>query len=253
MTKEMIDKNLDDLAKVTQIIRNFRDTGIMPDIERDIAVTKLQSIYECVQQVKSEKIFLQDEIAAASKTEKTEATIITAAPPTKKEEVIDIKVAKEEPAPVKAPPVPAKEASVPVKEINNQGQKYKEVIKSKRQNPKIGSKQEIKTEILADQFQQTFLNEVLAQYNNRFDISKKLQSRPLKDISTAIGLNEKFLFIKELFNDNAALYQNTIDKLNNFTNFNEAVQFIDDYFEWVFDAEQVQKLLELVHRRFITD
>src|ERR1035437_552766 len=131
MTKEMIDKNLDDLAKVTQIIRNFRDTGIMPDIERDIVVAKLQSIYECIQQVKSEKILLQDEIAAALKTEKPEATIITAAPPSKKEEVIDIKVTKEEPVPVKEPPAPAKEASVPVNENNTPGQKYKEVIKSK--------------------------------------------------------------------------------------------------------------------------
>jgi hypothetical protein len=252
MTKEMIDKNLDDLAKVTQIIRKFRDTGIMPDIEKDIVIAKLQSIYECIQEVKSERILAHDVIATAPKSEKPEA-IITEVTPSKKEETSDKKETKEAPVPVKEIPAPTKEASVPVKETNNSEQKYKEVIKSKRQNPKIGSKQEIKTEILADQFQQTFLNEALAQFNNRLDISKKLQSRPLKDISTAIGLNEKYLFIKELFNDNAALYQNTIDKLNNFANFNEAIQFIDDYFEWDFDAEQVQKLLELVHRRFLTD
>jgi hypothetical protein len=246
MTIEMIDKNLDDLAKVTQIIRKFRDTGIMPDIEKDIVIAKLQRIYECVQQIQSDKTLREDIIASATTTEKPETTIIPEVT-SKKVEVTDKKVAKEASAPVKEAPVPTKEA-------NNPGQKYKEAIKSKRQNPKIGSKQEIKTEILADQFQQTsFLNEALSQYNNRNDISKKLQSRPLKDISTAIGLNEKFLFIKELFNDNAALYQNTIDKLNNFANFNEAIQFIDEYFEWDFDAEQVQKLLELVHRRFITD
>jgi hypothetical protein len=205
----------------------------MPEIEKDIIISKLQGIYEFVHQI-PDKI-LHGNLTTENLTIEKQPEIIIAETTSNNEKTTDKKIIKE---------------SVTGKESNNSGQKIKENIKSKRQNPKIGSKQETKTEILADQFQQTsFLNEALAQYNNRLDISTKLQSRPLQDISTAIGINEKFLFIKELFNDNAVLYQNTIDKLNNFANFNEAIQFIDEFFEWDFDNEQVQKLLELVHRR----
>jgi phage tail tube protein FII len=233
MTKELIDKNLEDLAKITQIIQKYRDTGFMPEIEKDIVISKLQAIYECVQQLQSEKAVKVEIVAEAPKQPKQEIT----------KEVENVSPTKEK--------MVDKSVKEVTKGTNNTGQKPRETIKSKRQNPKIGSKQEVKIEILADQFHQnSFLNEALSQYTNMVDISKKMQSRPLKDISTAIGLNEKFLFIKELFNNNAALYQNTIEKLNNFANFNEAIQYIDEYFEWDFEGEQVQKLLELVHRRY---
>jgi hypothetical protein len=83
-----------------------------------------------------------------------------------------------------------------------------------------------------------------------FDIAKKMQTRPLKDISSAISLNEKYVFIKELFNNNANLYESTIEKLNNAFDFNEAIRYLDQRFEWDFDEEEVQKLLELVRRRY---
>ena len=78
-----------------------------------------------------------------------------------------------------------------------------------------------------------------------------MQNRPLHDLFSAINLNDKFLFIKELFNDDATLYQKTIEKLNTSANFNESVQFLDQHFTWDFEDEQVQKLLELVRRRHI--
>jgi hypothetical protein len=236
MNKETINKNLDDLARVGQILQKFLEVGIMPDIEKDIAISKLQSIYEFTQQIQPDKPLKSDGLDKIIK-EKEEPKIITETTPVIRENIVEKRIEKEEPIVTK--PIPEK--------------KTKETTRSKTQNTKIKTEHAhpVKTEILADQFQQkSFLNEALSQYKNMSDISRKLQSRPLKDISSAISLNEKYLFIKELFNNDADLYHKTLEKLNNAVNFNEAIRYLDGRFEWDFDEEQVQKLLELVRRRY---
>jgi len=236
MNKETINKNLNDLERVGQILQKFLEVGIMPDIEKDIAISKLQSIYEFTQQIQPDKPLKTDGLDIIIK-EKEEPKIVKEITPVIKENITEKKIEKEEPIATK--PVPEK--------------KTKETTRSKTQNTKIKTEHAnpIKTEILADQFQQkSFLNEALSQYKNMSDISKKLQSRPLKDISSAISLNEKYLFIKELFNNDSDLYHKTLEKLNNAPNFNEAIRYLDGRFEWDFDEEQVQRLLELVRRRY---
>jgi len=233
MTKETINKNLDDLARVGHIIQKFLGTGVMPDIEKDIAISKLQGIYEFIEQIQAEKTLKADGGLDKIKKEQEEPKTET------KENITEKNPKNEEPVTTQAPIVTPK--------------KPKGTVRSKTQNSKIKTERAstTKTEILADTFHQdSFLNEALAQYNNMFDIAKKMQTRPLKDISSAISLNEKYVFIKELFNNNANLYESTIEKLNNASDFNEAIRYLDQRFEWDFDEEQVQKLLELVRRRY---
>ena len=75
----------------------------------------------------------------------------------------------------------------------------------------------------------------------------------MNDNSVAIieCLNDKFLYIKELFSNDGNLYKQTIEVLDNAGDFNSAVKYIDEHFEWDFSDFQVQKIIELVHRRYM--
>jgi len=81
-----------------------------------------------------------------------------------------------------------------------------------------------KTEIVADHLQngQNFRNESLRQQVSSKDLSSRLKSQPIPDIGAAIGLNEKFSFIRELFNNDPDKFTETINILNRASNFNEA-------------------------------
>ena len=79
-----------------------------------------------------------------------------------------------------------------------------------------------------------------------------MHSKPIPDIEAAIGVNDKFLFIRELFSSNASRYKETIDILNNAADFNSAYNYIEKNFEWDSENEAAQKLLELVRRRHIS-
>ena len=83
------------------------------------------------------------------------------------------------------------------------------------------------------------------------DLASRLQSKPIKDISASIGLNDRFTFISQLFKGDAKKYDHTIAILNEATDFNAAYRYIDENLEWDMNDENVQKILELVRRKHI--
>ena len=110
-------------------------------------------------------------------------------------------------------------------------------------------------EILADKYHsgKSYINERLAHKNGTEDLSSKLQSKPIKDIGGAIGINDKYKLIRDLFNGNPGIFEETIIQLNQASNFNEAFKYINSNFDWEMEDESVQLLLDLVRRKFIVD
>jgi hypothetical protein len=108
---------------------------------------------------------------------------------------------------------------------------------------------------LADKFkgEKKFINERLADNGKRQDLSSKLQSKPIREISTSLGLNDRFKLINELFNGDKESYQKTINILDNAGNFNEAFSYISTSYDWDMEDEAVQLLLDLVRRKFIVN
>ena len=109
-----------------------------------------------------------------------------------------------------------------------------------------------KQSILAEKLSPTEfhpINETLAQQKAVNDLSKKLQSKPLASIFSGIGLNDKFLFIRELFNGDSDSYNNTVKQLDAAGSLEEAMTFIQTHFDWDENNENVQNFLSLVHRR----
>lgn len=114
-------------------------------------------------------------------------------------------------------------------------------------------KQEGKT-IIAERFQSNykpFINENLGKSKSGKDLTSKMQSKPITDLRASIGINEKFLFIKELFKGNNDYYSKSIDFLNQAGSLDNAMQYIHENFQWDRESETTTKFLELVQRKFI--
>ncbi|HEX2934031.1 MAG TPA: hypothetical protein VHO72_01640 [Bacteroidales bacterium] len=219
MAKETIEKILTELENVKTTIHKVNNTGKFPDIEKDIVLSKLRNIYEFINYIQpiTQTATVSEEIVSTGpEFEESKKKIEIIEKPADKDEILEIKV----------------ESTTKIKEETS---------------AKHG-----KEEILAEKLKETgeFMNEVLARYANTFDLSKKMQSQPVSDIATVIGLNDKFLFTKELFNNDTDLYNQTINKLNKANDFNNAIQYIDSNFKWDFEDPAVQKFLELIRRRF---
>jgi len=97
-----------------------------------------------------------------------------------------------------------------------------------------------------------FRDELFSEHHPSKDIALKLQSRPIDDIGKAVGLNDKFLYINQLFRGDSSLFKKTLEKLNTLNDFNDAFSYLNEQFNWNMKDETTQKFMELVRRKFIT-
>ena len=122
--------------------------------------------------------------------------------------------------------------------------------KEKRREERKKPVEATKAAILAEKFSSSDLNhvnETLAQPNQ--DLSSKLKTAPLASIVSGIGLNDRFLFLRELFNGESSLYNSTVKQLDAASSLEEALDFISRNFDWDDKNESVKKFLDLVQRR----
>ena len=72
---------------------------------------------------------------------------------------------------------------------------------------------------------------------------------PIKTIRDGIGINDRFLFVRELFGNDASGFEQAVTALDQLTTIQEAVNYLKVNFKWQ-KSEASQKFLDLVKRRF---
>ena len=96
------------------------------------------------------------------------------------------------------------------------------------------------------------LNERLKQ--SKIELSDMLTEAPVRDLKKAIGVNDRFLFINELFRGDEAMYERSIKTINNFSIFPEAQYWIERELKvkigWKESDPIVKQFDQLVKRRF---
>ncbi|MCF6342973.1 MAG: hypothetical protein L3J31_09240 [Bacteroidales bacterium] len=84
-------------------------------------------------------------------------------------------------------------------------------------------------------------------------LADKMQHSRVSDLRQSIGINEKFLFINELFNGDLGRYNKTVDELNALTTLKGVQTFLMEIkiqHQWDEGLEAYQKLSELAERKF---
>lgn len=84
-------------------------------------------------------------------------------------------------------------------------------------------------------------------------LAEKLHHKPIKDLKAAIGINEKFLFVNQLFDGNLQNYSASIERINSTIDLSAAKQIAADLagqLNWDDNNEHVKNFMELVERRF---
>jgi hypothetical protein len=76
-------------------------------------------------------------------------------------------------------------------------------------------------------------------------------STPVSSLQKAIGINDKFRFIKELFGGDSDLYTETITKLDTIGSLVSAISYIESNFYWDKNSESVKQLISLIRRRYM--
>lgn len=126
----------------------------------------------------------------------------------------------------------------------------------KKDNPPVNIELAEPKQTTYDLFSGNSENAVAEKYHAKDEqsIADKMQKSHIANIREAIGINEKFLFINELFNGDLGRYNKILDDINELP----TKQGVDTYlfelkiqFQWADDSEAYAKLKELLERKFV--
>lgn len=96
------------------------------------------------------------------------------------------------------------------------------------------------------------LNEKLKE--ERVEVAAALQGTPIRDLKKAIGINDRFLFVNDLFRGDENMYERSIKTINGFSIYPEAQYWIQRELKvklsWPDQSEAVKIFDQLVKRRF---
>ncbi len=95
-------------------------------------------------------------------------------------------------------------------------------------------------------FKERSVNDMVTDHNN---LEFKLSNRPVSSIQAAIGINDRFQYIRELFDGSGEKFTETVKRLDSMNHISEAVSFLQQNFKWK-KNETSLKFVNLVKRRF---
>lgn len=274
IVKDEILDILESLQEQIPVLIDYTDK--IPQIELDIVMSNVRKLYENINELKSlDQFVVEEEVAVAgavagkkeeaagavAEGKKEEAVssqqsavgsqeeLIVAGAEEKKEEEVAVAGEKEE-SKVEAP------VREPVKIVFES--REEEIIGPKKRQIEEKSTIDLFSspeESVVDKFKDNSksINEDI--YGDKEDesVAAKMQKEKIKDLKLAIGLNEKFLFINELFDGNMKAYSEAIDQLNKQEALEEVVKTFEEIKlknKWDETTDTYKKLLNLIERKF---
>jgi hypothetical protein len=222
---------IQELKSIETILEKNIQNGSLPSIEKDLIKTKLQAVYDSVLNL---DVKLNSGEVTSTQKKQSIAT----------PEIVENTIEKQLNDYVE----------YVSNEVKHENSIKPEIKIESKDEPSVRPIQEHK-EILAEKIaiKTKPINEVLSGTLAKKDISSHLQAKGIKDIASAIDINDRFLFVRELFSGDADSFSKTINTINNAANFNDAFNYIHNTYAWDIDSEPAQKLLDLVRRRFIIE
>ena len=83
-------------------------------------------------------------------------------------------------------------------------------------------------------------------------LGEEINNSHIKSLRKAIGINDKFLMIRDLFGGDGDVYEQTLDALDEFDSFDDCLLYIaENHPEWNPDSEGAKFLTQLLERKLL--
>ncbi|HOK26611.1 MAG TPA: hypothetical protein P5320_11250 [Bacteroidales bacterium] len=233
-----IDIILKDLKEVREIIEDFKNYPNVPVLQIELAKTKCRSAEEIISLLKVLKPGFEEAERKHEKMKSSDETLIV---------ISEEETAEKEPS-----------AIVKTDIVTEKTEAAQQVTKEEKTAPvrhqESTGKKKATTKIFADKFSGT-KQTILDTFGDKKDdgISEILKSQTVRDLTEIIGVNDRFLFIREIFGGNRHAYEEVISKLNSVSSIEEAKDILKNYYSEGEENEVVNQLLNLVKRKLPAD
>lgn len=229
------------LNKIAALTDENNDEIQLSPLERDLLLSYIRDLYD---------IALDGALVSKPQAAKPKPAPVQVAEPT----VVT--------TPIVETPKPEIKVEVPEILVQKTEPKYDEVLVSPPVIEKVPSEPEPKPEVTyaPKPAQVNISNDLIAELfveDKVAELSDKLAQAPIKDLTKSMGINERIFTQQELFNNNAAQFNDSLTKLNSFASFKDAQSYIINElvpnFGWT-NENKIKKaatFIKLVRRKYI--
>lgn len=109
---------------------------------------------------------------------------------------------------------------------------------------------EKEVETIVEQLTPSSLNDVFKPQT----VVETISTKSTKSLSESIALNDKFIFVRELFGNQFAEYENALKHLDNFSSFSEVEQYCNNTlwnkFNWTERASAAGRFMDLIAKKY---
>jgi hypothetical protein len=259
--KKLVKILLKDMAELEELIAEIKANKKFDALEMEFVHTRTKGILQLLQlfgsnnEVVSESIPVEPEISL-KKPEKPEKEEVIPEPvqDEKADETDDTKKAEQEELHYEKPkPQPVKSNSPGVTALEESENKKFDVESESKSDDDMLEEEIEKVEAvsrLGDSFLKgKSVNDLI---NDQNKLEFKLSNRPVNSIQSAIGINDRFLYIRELFDGDNQKFLEAVKTLDSKHNINEAVEYLRNNYRWKRNETSL-KFVNLVKRRFINE
>ncbi|MCF8302818.1 MAG: hypothetical protein K9I94_06035 [Bacteroidales bacterium] len=116
-------------------------------------------------------------------------------------------------------------------------------------------KEESKKESIADRYtdEKNTIHDKVSPKDEKSTVASKLEKNPLSDLKAAIGINDKYQFVRELFNGDNKTYNEALNRFNTFNDWKQALNYLNklaDEYNWDDDDPNYQRFYQIISRKF---
>jgi hypothetical protein len=234
-----IDLIIKDLREAEEIIEDLGKYPGIPVLQVELARLKCRSAGEVIALLKtmksSEPVVVPESSPGKVAPAPAPVSAIKAGPPAEQKE--------ETTSGENIPPVRTEKKTDAVTEEKQ--------VRPEPQTPKRQAVKKPESSILADRFSHLSgsFNEQLGRINDKEDISNIMKTKPVRSLNEAIGINDKFFFIREIFNGDHDDYSQALSRLENVKDLADARAVIMSFTGDDNLTDAIKQLLDLVKRK----
>jgi len=223
-----IDIIIKDLEEARFIIDDFKRYKEVPVIQVELAKSKCKSAAEIIALLKEIPKPGNIPLPVAEQVEKPDDELIV--------------LEKEEPM---VPPISEAETEQPKPVAPAK------VTETEHPAPVAAAVNKNENAIFADRFKEVKgrVSENVKALNPDEDLTSRIQQSPILNLVEAVGINDKFYFIREVFGGNSNTYNEAIMRLNSVSGLKEAEEIIGKYTSDSSNTKAINQLLALVKRK----
>ena len=226
------------LEKINRLYKSMTlDPSNIDEFEQELMLSYIRQLHDAFSTTKKSK---------SKKKQKTELPQVVSFPKPEPKPKEKSKPEAENPEPKPTPPPAPKPKEVKVETSSTPAEsKPKPAPSPKPAAPKVAA-----TSSSSEDFNELF------DFPEAKELSEKLSAMPIKDLTKAMGLNEKIFTINELFGGDNKAFDTALKTLNTFHSFDQAKAYLSDNFaekhNWSSKTNKKKAItfIKLVRRRY---